>query len=75
MTDTNGTKPAREQPSASERRWAVVRIVLGLGQVMAATATLCFLLLTGASVLTTIGVAVAGSLFCLSKWLFRSPAP
>jgi hypothetical protein len=68
LTDT---EPSGDRPTAREKAWAVVRIVLGLLQVMGATATAYCLIQTGTSTLTIVAVAVTGLLVILSKLLFR----
>jgi hypothetical protein len=52
------------------RTWAVVRIVLGIVQVMGATVALVFLLQTGASGLTIAATDVTLCFTCLSRLLF-----
>ena len=68
-----GTDPPGEQPTAREKAWAVVRIVLGLAQVMGATVSVYCLIQTGTSTLTVVSVAITGLLVVLSKLLFRGP--
>jgi hypothetical protein len=67
--------PGRQQPDGRERLWAVVRIVLGLAQVMGATVAAWCLVQTGTSVLTLGAAAVTGLLVIVSKLLFRGPGP
>ncbi len=60
-----------QEPTASERAWAVVRIILGLLQVMAATISLYLLVEMGANGVTLLAAGVTGLLVLMSKWLFR----
>jgi uncharacterized membrane protein (UPF0136 family) len=61
---------AKEPPTAKEKAWAVVRIVLGLAQVMGATLALYLLVQTGTSGLTIAAVVVTGLLTAGSTLLF-----
>jgi hypothetical protein len=63
--------PPKPVPTAGEKRWALVRIALGLAQVMAATATAYLLVVTGVSPLTVWAAAGTVLLVVLSKLLFR----
>jgi hypothetical protein len=61
-------------PGESRRRekaWAVVRIALGLAQIMAATVTFVLLVQTGVNEWSMGLTAATGLLVLLSKWLFR----
>jgi hypothetical protein len=66
-----------EEPSTQHRstatgqRWAVVRIVLGQAQMLAATVGIGLLVLTGRSVPTIVAVSVACVLLLTSQLLFR----
>jgi hypothetical protein len=61
-----------EKPGGREKAWAIVRIGLGLAQVIAATFAVALLFQTGANEWSLGAVAVAGLLVLLSKWLFRA---
>lgn len=50
--------------------WAMVRLILGLAQIMGATATLYFLLQTGRSNFTWWAAAVTLGVIVLSRLLF-----
>ncbi len=65
------TRPAFRPPTPAERRWAVVRILLGTAQVMGATMSAYLLLQTGTNAWSLGAVAVTGLLVVLSKLLFR----
>jgi hypothetical protein len=60
-----------EKPGGREKGWAVVRVGLGLAQVMAATVTLVLLVQTGANEWSLGAVTLTGLLVLLSKCLFR----
>jgi hypothetical protein len=68
---TGPALPPRPAPTAREKRWALVRIALGLAQVMAATATAYLLVVTGVSTLTVWAIGGTALLVVLSKLLFR----
>jgi hypothetical protein len=59
------------RPTSNERRWAVVRIILGTAQVMAATVSAYLLLRTGTNEWSVGALIVTALLVALSKWLFR----
>ncbi|HUG19679.1 MAG TPA: hypothetical protein VMM56_11910 [Planctomycetaceae bacterium] len=62
---------SNQQPiSPRERRLAIVRIVLGTGQIMGATVALILLVRTGVSTLSTIAVAITGLMTVSSLILF-----
>jgi len=63
--------PPHELPRTGERLWAVVRLVLGVGQIMGATAGFSLLLQTGLSSPTLWVVAATTGLMLTSKILFR----
>jgi hypothetical protein len=52
------------------RKWALVRVGMGIAQVMGATATLVFMAQTGMSQLTVAGVVATLLLVVLSRLLF-----
>jgi hypothetical protein len=60
-------------PTGREKWWRLVRITLGLAQIMAATATAYLLAVTGVTNLTLWALAGTGLLVVLSKLLFREP--
>ena len=64
-------EPHEEGAPGRTKLWAAVRVLLGLSQIMGATATLYFLVETGASVLTLLGTGITGLLLLVSKLLFR----
>lgn len=66
-----GTRRTSRRAAASERRWAIVRIILGTSQVMAATVSAYLLLRTGANEWSVGALVVTALLVALSKWLFR----
>jgi hypothetical protein len=66
-----GTAPASRPPTPAERRWAVVRVVLGTAQVMAATVSAYLLLRTGTNEWSVGALIVTALLVAMSKWLFR----
>jgi hypothetical protein len=75
-----GATPTEERPSerrlsARERRWAVVRIVLGQAQILAATVGVVLLVLTGMSVPTIVAVGVAAALLLTSRLFFWRGRP
>jgi hypothetical protein len=63
--------PGGRRPEEKAR--AIVRIVLGVAQVMAATVTLVLLLAFGTAWPTLAAAGVAGLLVLTSKLLFRGP--
>ena len=56
-----------------EIAWAIVRLILGVIQIVGATAGLVFLIGTGASRITFAVVAVTGLSTVLSRILFQQP--
>jgi hypothetical protein len=56
-----------------EIAWAIVRLILGVTQIVGATAGLVFLIATGASRITFAVAAVTGLFTVLSRILFRRP--
>jgi len=62
-------RPGDQRPG--EKAWAVTRIVLGLLQIIGATATLFFLIETGTSILTLGTAAGTGLFVSLSNLFFR----
>ncbi|HJT75999.1 MAG TPA: hypothetical protein VJ739_02260 [Gemmataceae bacterium] len=62
---------SEERPSGREKVWAVVRLALGVAQVMGATISLTLLLQTETSAVAIGTVAVSGLLVVVSKLLFR----
>ncbi len=64
-------RSAFSAPTPAERRWAVVRILLGTAQVMGATVSAYLLLQTGTNAWSLGAVTVTGLLVVLSKLLFR----
>jgi hypothetical protein len=56
--------------AAMNRNWALVRILLGLTQVMGATIALAFLVQTGASGSTMIATGATAFFVVLSRLLF-----
>ena len=63
--------PAGPNPTASERRWAVVRLILGQLQMMGAVVSFVLLLQTGINRLSLGAVVVTSLLTGLSLLLFR----
>jgi hypothetical protein len=63
--------PPDPGPTARDKWWALVRIALGVAQVMAATATAYLLVVTGVSTLSVWAIAGTALLVVLSKLLFR----
>jgi hypothetical protein len=63
--------PTPERSTNRERRWAVVRIILGQAQMAAAVVGLVLLLSVGASWPTLVAVTVAGLLVIVSRLLFQ----
>ncbi len=63
--------PPEQQPTAKDRRRAMLRILLGLAQIMAATVGLVLLLTTGMALATLVAVGGAGLLVAASRILFR----
>jgi hypothetical protein len=59
-----------QRPTPPERRWAVLRVALGQGQIVAAVVGLVLLLALGPTWPALAAVAAAGALFVLSKLLF-----
>ena len=66
-----GADPSPEKPRSREKVWAVVRIVLGLAQVMSATFTFVLLVQMGVNEWSLGAIGITGLLVLLSKWLFR----
>lgn len=58
--------------ATSQRKWAVVRLILGQAQVIGATITLVLLIQTGSSVLTLRAAIVTALLTLASVLLFKS---
>jgi hypothetical protein len=58
-------------PDDSERRWAVVRIVLGQAQMIGAVVSLVCLLQTGMSALTSGAISITVACLVVSLVLFR----
>ncbi len=54
-----------------ERAWAIVRIALGMTQIMGATATVYWFAFTGVNFLSLGGLAVTSIAFIASRLLFR----
>ena len=67
------TESSDERPTIREKAWGVVRIVLGLAQVIGATASAYVLVQTGLSTLTLVAVVITGLLVVVSNLLFRDP--
>jgi hypothetical protein len=64
-------QPEGQRPTPSERLRAVVRILLGQGQLVAATVALVLLFVFGPAWPALVAVAVASLLVVTSKLLFR----
>jgi hypothetical protein len=65
-------EPGDDRPTGKEKVWAVVRMVLGLGQMMAAVVTFYVLIQTGMNALSLGAVAVTCVLTSLSLLVFGS---
>jgi membrane protein YdbS with pleckstrin-like domain len=62
---------AAESAERRKRVWAIVRIALGMIQVMGATATVYWFALTGVNILSLGGMAVTSVALIASRLLFR----
>jgi len=65
-------EPDSDRPTSKEKAWAVVRMVLGLGQMMGAVVAFYLLLQTGVNALSLGAVVVTCLLTTTSVLLFRS---
>ena len=57
-------------PTATERRWAILRYLLGMAQMLGATVSAILLSLTGVNSLTLWGVVITGVFSTISVILF-----
>ena len=62
-------------PTDAERKWAIVRLVLGLAQVVGAVVSLALLIRTGATAEALTAVAVTGLCTTVSVLLFGARTP
>jgi hypothetical protein len=62
---------AEQSVERHERAWAVVRITLGMTQIMGATATVYWFAFTGVNFLSLGGLAVTSVALIASRLLFR----
>lgn len=60
-----------EQTRLGQRRWAIVRLVLGLAQTICATMTLYFVVTTGESALTFWSAGITACLTLTSRVVFK----
>lgn len=65
-------EPARNRPRTKEKAWAVVRMVLGLAQMMAAVVAFSLLFQTGMNALSLGAVVVTCFLTTISVLPFRN---
>lgn len=63
-------QPDSDRPTKEEKAWAVVRVALGVAQVMAATITVVFLVQSGTSGLTIAATVITLFLIVVSKMVF-----
>lgn len=64
-------QPDRDQPTSKEKAWAVVRMVLGLAQMMGAVVSFYLLAQTGMNAFSLGAVVVTCLLTTISVLLFR----
>ncbi len=57
-------------PTSTERRWALVRYLLGIAQMFGAIVSALLLFLTGVNSLTLWGVVITGAFTTISVLLF-----
>jgi hypothetical protein len=73
QSDRPTSKPEGDDgsPTIRERAWAVVRIILGLGQMIGAIVSVYFLIETGVNAMSLGAVTVTCMLTVTSRLLFR----
>lgn len=72
LTVTKTNERRDEPPSRSKVAWTVVRVILGLAQMVGASASLILLLLTGVNAWSIGGAVITSIITLTSILLFRS---